>query len=113
MIQHLSDSERVFAYRALTFARNDQSILPGFEENDWADVARVEHLTLQDLIAEFKLVRASSLALFKSYGEKELNRSGTASDNRVTVRALGFILLGHNLHHLNILKERYLIQSIA
>jgi uncharacterized damage-inducible protein DinB len=113
LLQHIIDAERVFSYRALWFARNDKSPLPGFDENTWADTATAEHRSLQALVNEFKAVRAASLALYQSFTEEELNRAGITNDHRVTVRAYGYILLGHNLHHLNILKERYLIQSIA
>ena len=110
ILQHLIDSERVFAYRALRFARNDQSELPGFEENTYADEAAGYLRSIQQLLTELAVVRQSTLYLFKTFNEKELLRSGIASGRSMSVRALGYIIIGHQNHHQRIFEERYLTQ---
>lgn len=107
ILQHLIDTERIISYRALRIARNDKTPLPGFEEDLFAQNTLALHRTIEDLIAEFKVVRQSSLALFRSFDEVMLQREGTASNQPITALALGFIVMGHPIHHLNILKERY------
>ena len=106
-IGHVIDAERVFTYRALTFARADATPLPSFEQNDWAAVSNAHGRSLADLIAEFQAVRAATLALFRGFGEKEFARAGTASNNPVSVRALAYIVAGHERHHVKILREKY------
>ena len=108
VVGHLIDGERVFAYRALRFARNDKTALPGFEENDYIDNASFDDYALSDLAAEFESVRKSSLFLFKHLNQAAWTRRGTASDAEVSVRALAYIIAGHELHHRNILIDRYL-----
>ncbi len=108
VLQHIIDAERIFAYRALRFARLDETPLPGFEENDYAEVANVEHRKWTDMIEEFQMVRSASEHLFLSLDEDELLRSGTASNTRMSVRSLGYVIIGHSLHHMRIVKERYL-----
>lgn len=108
IIQHLIDSERVFAYRALRIARNDKTLLPGFEENDFADYANANDRKLQEMLTELALVRQSTILLFKNFSDAVLQRTGTASEKPVSVRALGFIIIGHQKHHQNIFQERYL-----
>lgn len=108
VLGHIIDGERVFTYRAMTFARGDAGPLPSFDENAWAAASNAGRRTMQDLLAEYRAVRAATSALFRSFGEAELARSGIASQNRVTVRALAYIVAGHERHHLKILRERYL-----
>lgn len=108
IIQHVIDSERIFAYRALRIARGDKTPLPGFEENDYALSADGERRHLQDLLTELSIVRQSNIFMFKSFREEELLRTGTASGYTVSARALGFLLIGHQNHHMKIFKERYL-----
>lgn len=108
IILHLTDAERVFSYRALRIARNDQTALPGFDENFFVDHAAANDRSIQNLLSEFAAVRTATLALFKSFSAEMLARTGTASDNVVSVRAIGFIILGHQKHHQRIFKERYL-----
>ncbi len=108
ILQHLIDSERVFAYRALRFARNDKSELPGFEENAYADEAAGYLRSIQQLLTELAVVRQSTLYLFKTFNEKELLRSGIASGRSMSVRALGYIIIGHQNHHQQIFEQRYL-----
>jgi uncharacterized damage-inducible protein DinB len=108
ILQHIIDAERIFAYRALRFARNDKTALPGFEENDYADEANANKRSIQDLLSELLVVRQATLMLFKSFSEDELLRKGIASNNPMSVRALGFTIIGHQNHHQRIFEERYL-----
>ena len=108
IIQHLIDAERIFAYRALRFARNDKTELPGFEENSYADEANGSKRSIQVLLTELAVVRQATLSLFKSFSEEELLRSGIASDYPMSVRALGIVIIGHQNHHQRIFEERYL-----
>jgi DinB family protein len=107
VVGHLSDTERVFSYRALRIARGDQTPLPGFEQDDYVKNGNFAEQSLADLVLEFGLVRASTLALLRSFSAEAWARRGTASNNPITVRALAFIIAGHELHHREILKERY------
>lgn len=109
VIGHIIDAERVFTYRALTFARGDGVALPAFDENAWAAASNAEARKLAALVDELAAVRAGSVALFRGFGEKEWGRHGTASGHRVTVRGLLYVTAGHERHHLRILRERYLI----
>ena len=108
VIQHMIDTERVMQYRALRIGRNDSTSLAGFDQDVFADVADVSHRTIADLLDEFVLVRASSNALFHSFTEENMLHMGTASDQPVSTRALAYIIVGHQIHHQNILVERYL-----
>lgn len=108
VIAHLIDSERVFAYRALRFSRNDQTVLPGFEENEWAPEANANNRRLYKIAEEFANLRASTVDLFGSFSEEMLQRKGTASGVEMTVEAIGFVIAGHELHTRKILLERYL-----
>lgn len=108
ILLHLIDSERIFTYRALRIARNDKTSLPGFEENDYVPQANANARDLSDLLEEFISVRVSTFTLFKSFSEEQLLRIGTASNNPVSVRAIGYITIGHALHHKQIIEERYL-----
>ena len=102
------DAERICADRALRFARNDKTDLPGFEENDYVDEANANSRTIMDLLTELSAVRHATLLLFKSFNEDKLIRIGTANNNQMSVRALGFIIIGHQNHHQRIFEERYL-----
>jgi hypothetical protein len=108
IIQHLIDAERVFSYRAMRISRNDMTPLPGFEENHYVDNTNANARNLQELLTELAVVRQSSLSLFKSFSENQLKILGTASNSQVSVRAIGFILIGHQKHHQKIFQERYL-----
>lgn len=108
VIRHIIDTERIFAYRALRFARFDATPLMGFEENDYAKNVDTTNVDMQDLIDEFSLVRKSTIKLFESFTEKMLQNKGTASGKEISVLAIGFIISGHGMHHQNIIKERYL-----
>ena len=107
---HLIDCERIYNYRALCIARGDKTALPGFEENDYAKAANADARQLSDIIAEYKSVRTSSIELFKSFDDEILHRIGIANNSPRSVRAIGYSLAGHEIHHLNVIKERYLRQ---
>jgi hypothetical protein len=108
VIGHLIDAERIFAYRALRIARNDTTPLPGFDENSFVDNAGFGARSLADLAEEFEYTRMSNVCLFKSLGGGPSMRLGVASDNKVSVRAIAYIIAGHELHHVGILRSRYL-----
>ncbi len=108
VVGHVADTERIMAYRALCFARGEQAGLPGFDENEYVKHARFDARTLPDLLAELRTVRAATLALFSALDGEELQRRGTANNREYTVRAFPFIIAGHELHHVKILRERYL-----
>jgi uncharacterized damage-inducible protein DinB len=108
ILQHLIDAERIFAYRALRFARYDSTALPGFEEDDFANVANGDGRSIQDLLTELAVVRQATLSLFKSFDEQMLMQIGTASSAPMSVRAIGFVIIGHQNHHQQIYQERYL-----
>jgi uncharacterized damage-inducible protein DinB len=108
LVQHINDAERIFCYRALTFARRDNTPLPGFEENDYALHSKANTKDKNFLVKEFEVVRNASLALFTGLDEEQLLSVGTANGNKISVLAIGFIMAGHVKHHLDILKERYL-----
>jgi len=108
VIGHIIDSERIFAYRALCFARNDSRPIAGFEQDDYMKNSDFDARTLADLAAEFEHVRRGNVMLFRSLSDAAWNRVGIASDAEVSVHALGYMIAGHERHHMNILKERYL-----
>ncbi|RZJ68324.1 MAG: DinB family protein [Flavobacterium sp.] len=108
IIQHVIDCERIFAYRALAFARNDKTPLPGFEENDYADASDGNSRHLNALLTELSEVRQSNITLFKSFSDEALLRIGNANGNPNSVRALGFAIIGHQNHHQKVYEERYL-----
>jgi len=108
VVQHIIDAERVFAYRALCFARKDETPLPSFDENLFAANSKAEDRTKKDLLKELEAVQKSSAQLFKSFDEEQLEQSGVASGKSVYVKGVAYILLGHSLHHKNILREKYL-----
>jgi uncharacterized damage-inducible protein DinB len=108
IILHIIDAERIFAYRALRFARNDKTALASFDENEYVEEAHANQRSIQDLLSELLVVRQATLALFKSFNEEQLLRVGTASNNPMSVRALGFVIIGHQKHHQRVFEERYL-----
>jgi DinB family protein len=105
---HLTDAERIFSYRALRFGRGDQTALPGFEQDDYVAAANTDARAWSDLVAEFEHVRRATILLFQGFNEEAALRTGTASNASVSVRALGYIIAGHELHHMKIVRERYL-----
>ncbi len=109
IIQHCIDTERIMAYRALAFARGEENALPGFEENDYAKNAYVDKVSLEELIAEFGVLRNSTILLFERFTTEDLLRKGTASGIQISPLALGFVMVGHIQHHVNVIKERYFV----
>lgn len=109
--QHLIDTERIMAYRALRFARNDRATLPGFDEDNFAKYANASHRSVQGLYEEFAGQRQSTIVLFRSFDEEMLQRTGICFGQTVSVLALGFVLAGHPIHHANVVQERYLIPN--
>lgn len=107
ILQHLIDTERIFSYRALCFARNDSTVQPGFDEDKYAANATATARTIDDLLEEFQLVRDSTIALYKSFSDDMMIREGVAFQKRISVLAIGFLSAGHAIHHLNVIKERY------
>jgi uncharacterized damage-inducible protein DinB len=108
VIGHVTDVERIFVYRALCFARGEPGALPGFEEDEYVARAKFAGRPLGDLVAEFMHVRAATVSFFAGLDAEELTRRGTANNNPYSVRALAFIIAGHERHHVKILAERYL-----
>lgn len=108
IIQHLIDSERVFSYRALRISRNDKTPLPGFDENEYVANSNGNKRNLQGLLTELAVVRQATLSLFNSFSQEQLQHVGIASENEISVRAIGFIIIGHQKHHQKIFSERYL-----
>ena len=108
LLGHLIDSERIFSYRALRFARNDQTPLPGYEQNDYVRNADFDNRDLGEMAEEFATVRRATVQLFRPLNETEWMRRGKANENDVSVRALAYIIAGHELHHMEVLRTRYL-----
>ena len=107
VIGHMIDAERTFAYRILAFSRG-QKELPGFEEDEYVALSTFKSRTLTDLAEEFKMVREANMFLFRSLTPQQLLATGIANSNIISVRALLYITAGHEMHHINLIKERYL-----
>lgn len=110
---HVVDAERIFAYRALRMARGDATPLPGFDENAYAQAAGSDARTMADLVDELRVVRESTVRLFTSLPAEAWPRRGIASNAEISVRALAYIVVGHGLHHLGVLRERYGVATPA
>lgn len=108
VLGHILDGERIFAYRALRFSRNDSTEIAGFEQNLYTANSNHDNILLSNLLEEFILVRKSNILLFQSFTEDMWLRRGVASKNSVSVRAIPFIMFGHCTHHLNVIKNKYL-----
>lgn len=108
ILQHLIDTEHVFVYRALRFARQDKTPLPGFEQDDYVLASVANRRTREQLLNDYLDLRESTISLFSSFSKKMLEQIGNASEADMSVRAIGFILIGHEKHHIDIIKERYL-----
>ena len=108
VVQHMLDGERVFTYRALRFARKDDTPLPGFDENLFAQTAKADKRSWNDLVDEFAALRTATEAMFSSFDNEQLEQSGIASENSTYVLGIGFIVAGHVNHHCQVIKERYL-----
>ena len=108
LLQHMTDTERIFNYRALAIARKETAPLPGFDENSYADNSNANSRSWQTLVDEFLVVRQSTQYLYDSFTDEMFAASGTASNNPVTVISLGFTTLGHFYHHKKVMEEKYL-----
>lgn len=108
IIRHIIDTERIFAYRALRFARNDRTGLPGFNQDDYILPSRANDFSFQILLEEYKSNRMSTISMFSSFTDDMLKIVGEASNNPMSARAAGFIIVGHEIHHCNVIRERYL-----
>lgn len=108
VLLHLIDTERIFIYRALRFARNDKSSLMGFEQDDFIANSTANARTIPSLLEEYKATRTSSIALLKNVDNTSLGSIGTASGSAMSARAAGFIICGHEIHHIEIIKDKYL-----
>lgn len=105
---HIMDTERIFSYRALRFARQDKTELPGFDQDKYVFPAKADSRDINSIIAEYTSLRTATIEFFKSFDEEALQQKGIASGLEVSVRALGYIILGHEVHHQKIIRERYL-----
>jgi uncharacterized damage-inducible protein DinB len=108
ILAHIMDHERIYAYRALRIARNDKTPLPGYDADNYALYSRANERSLKEIFEEYDTVRNATISLFKSFDEAAFLRTGTAIGHTVSVRALAYHIAGHELHHMNIIKERYL-----
>ena len=108
LLQHIIDAERIFAYRSLCIARKETLSLPGFNENEYAANSQANTRSWKNIVEEMKQVRKSTEMLFESFSDNMLNQVGLSNNNQITVNALGFIMVGHLVHHVGVIKERYL-----
>jgi uncharacterized damage-inducible protein DinB len=113
LLQHIIDAERVFIYRALTFARMDPTPLPGFDENTWAITAKAPKRKWNELVEEFKALRSANELFLNSLDEDQLRQTGSANNNSISVAGLAFVCAGHVAHHMRIIRERYLGEEPA
>lgn len=109
ILVHIIDDERIYAYRALCFARNDKTELPGFEQDDYTRYSNANERSIENIMQEYEAVRHATIALYKGLDKSALMREGIANKNKATVRALGYHIAGHELHHINVIKEKYLL----
>ena len=108
LLIHLIDTERIFCNRALRFARNDKTDLPGYDHDEYVKHSGASERSICDICKEYNSVRQGTIALFNSFNPAMLNKEGTANNNNLTVLAIGFIISGHETHHINVLEEKYL-----
>lgn len=108
LVQHIIDAERVLSYRALCFSRNDATELPGFDEDWYVTNSNGNERDIKDILKEFIHVRNATILMFRSFTPEMFTMVGVANNSNMSVRALGFIIAGHQMHHLKIIKEKYL-----
>jgi hypothetical protein len=108
LLQHMTDTERIMAYRALCFSRGDKTSLPGFEQDDYVNALKIEHLGREEMLEEWKSVRDASIIFFRNLDPELFLNEGVANGNHLNVELLGKIIVGHTRHHLKIIKEKYL-----
>jgi uncharacterized damage-inducible protein DinB len=111
VLLHVLDTERVFQYRALRFGRNDNTPVPGFDQDQYVPESKANGRSKKSIIEEYSSIRKSSITLFSSFDEGILKRWGTANGFKMSVAALGFVMLGHQKHHRDVIRERYLNHS--
>ncbi|MEJ7589111.1 MAG: DinB family protein [Ferruginibacter sp.] len=112
MLQHLIDTERVFCYRAMCFARKEPVTLPSFDENGYATASEANRRSWESLIEEFETLRKSTLLLFQNFTPSMLEQEGRAGINTLAVNDIGFLIVGHLNHHIRIIEERYLVKGL-
>lgn len=108
ILLHIIDTERIFVYRALRISRQDKTPMTGFEQDDYVVSGKAKDRSMDSLLNEYISVRKATIALFETFTDSQLKSIGVASDSPVSVRAIGYIITGHENHHNNIIKERYL-----
>jgi uncharacterized damage-inducible protein DinB len=108
ILVHITDDERIYAYRSLCFARNDKTSLPGFEQDDYTLYSRADERSIENIMEEYETVRKATITLFNGMNDEMLLRTGVANGNTSSVRALAYHIAGHELHHINFIKEKYL-----
>ncbi|MBO3116888.1 DinB family protein [Winogradskyella sp. DF17] len=108
VLLHCIDTERVFSYRALRISRSDQTEMAGFDQDKYVEASQANRKSFEYLLDEYRTVRLSTIALFKSFGPEDLVKTGRASGSNISLRAIGYIITGHENHHINVLKECYL-----
>jgi hypothetical protein len=108
ILQHIIDTERIFIHRLFRISRKDTTPLPGYEQDDYINPSEANNKSLEELIHEFTVTRLYSINIINSISDENLNNMGTASNSKMSARACGFLLLGHSIWHINVIKERYL-----
>lgn len=108
LLQHLIDAERIFVYRALRFSRKDKTELAGWDEELYAKEYHLEEISIKNLLSEFESLRKSTIHFFEHLNQNLLYQTGVANKNEISVEIIGKLIVGHNIHHFNIIKERYL-----
>ncbi|RAV19603.1 DinB family protein [Paenibacillus contaminans] len=111
VLGHITDTERIMSYRLLCIARGDKTPLPGYDENEYIKGSSFDSIPLAELIGDFAAVRRSTLTLLRGLSEEAWSRKGIANNSELSARALAYITAGHELHHINIVKERYLVEQ--
>jgi hypothetical protein len=111
VMMHIMDTERIFAYRALRIARNDLTPLPGFDQNDYVPYYHAAHRSGSSIMEEYESVRSSTITLFENLSDEDFGRLGAASGSSVTSLSLGFMIAGHEIHHVQLLQERYFTKA--
>jgi len=108
VILHIIDTERIFAYRALRFARHDQTPLQGFEQDDYIPYLEADNRSARSIVEEYKTTRTATISMFKSFSDEMMLYNGIAGGNNLNALAVGFIIAGHEIHHIDIINEHYL-----
>ena len=108
IVGHLIDVERTFSYRAMCFARNEPAPLPSLDQDPYIEASRFDERSIEDIAEEYEAVRRASLVMFRSFNEEEWSRRGIASGVEFTAATIPFILAGHEIHHMSVIREKYL-----